>query len=50
MLIDATQGQRITIAGGNHILEVPGSIHQTIQALDEVITGVEAFCIGQIDH
>ncbi len=43
ILVEATQGRRITIAGGNHILEVPGSVHQTIQALDEVMTGVEDF-------
>ncbi len=43
ILVDTTQGKPIVVEGGNHILEVPGSIHQSIQALDEVMTAVETF-------
>ncbi len=43
ILVDTTQGKPIVVEGGNHILEVPGGIHQSIQALDEVMTAVETF-------
>jgi hypothetical protein len=42
-LIKATQGKLITIQEANHSLEIPGNIRQSIQALNQVMTEIEAF-------
>lgn len=42
-LVDATQGELVIIPGADHSLEVGGDALQSMQALAQVITGIEAF-------
>lgn len=42
-VVDATQGKLVVIPDANHSLEIPGDIHQSIQALDRIMVEIEAF-------
>lgn len=44
-LIQSTRGELILAEGANHALEIPGNLHQSIQALGQVVTAVERFLV-----
>ncbi len=42
-VVEATQGESVVIAQGDHSLEVPGSVLRSLHALEEMMQAMEAF-------
>lgn len=42
-VMQASGGQAVVIEGGNHSLEIPGSILESVRAMERIVQGIESF-------